>query len=129
MRKPDRVSIRASSISDVSNGIGNVRVGRVDVEVFAVPAVRELNSTVEVGVLRAGCNTLGETTLRSLVPRRRFMADPLGDVVHVSRSVFLRGTDVGVSSSHTEALGELERLAHLASAGIDVIDLVTIGLE
>jgi hypothetical protein len=57
------------------------------------------------------------------------MADPLSDVVHVSRSVFLRGTDVCISSCHTEALGELERLAHLASAGIDVVDLMTIGLE
>jgi hypothetical protein len=57
------------------------------------------------------------------------VADPLGNVILVSRSVFLRGTDVSVSSSHTKALGELEGLAHLASAGIDVVDLVTIGLE
>jgi hypothetical protein len=57
------------------------------------------------------------------------VADPLGNVILVSRSVFLRGTDISVSSSHTKALGELEGLAHLASAGIDVVDLVTIGLE
>ena len=57
------------------------------------------------------------------------MADPLGDVIHVSRSVLLRSTDISVSSSHTEALGELKGLAHLASASIDVVDLVTIGLD
>lgn len=62
------MSIRASSVSDVSNRIGNVRVGRVDVEVFAVPAVRELDGAIEVGVLGAGRDALGETTLRSLVP-------------------------------------------------------------
>jgi hypothetical protein len=128
MRKLDRMCVRASSISDVANRIGNVRVGRVDVEVFAIPAVRELDGTVEVGVLWAGCDTLREATLSSLVPRRRFVADPLSDVVHGSRSVFLCGTDVSVSSSHAEALGELEGLAHLASAGIDVVDLMTIGL-
>ena len=38
------------------------------------------------------------------------------------------GTDVGVSSSHAEALGELEGLTHLASAGVDVVDLVSVGL-
>ena len=57
------------------------------------------------------------------------MADPLSDVIHVSRSVLLRSTDISVSSSHTEALGELKGLAHLASASIDVVDLVTIGLD
>lgn len=56
------------------------------------------------------------------------MADPLSDVILVSRSVLLRGTDVGVSSSHAEALGELEGLTHLASAGVDVVDLVSVGL-
>jgi len=129
MRKLDRMSIRASSVPDVSDRIGNVRVGRVEVKVFAVPAVRKLDGTIEVGVLRAGCDTLGEATLSTLVPCRRFVADPLSNVIHVSRSVFLRGTDVSVSSSHAEALGELEGLTHLASAGVDVVDLVTIGLE
>jgi len=56
------------------------------------------------------------------------MADPLSDVILVSRSVLLRGTDVGVSSSHAEALGELEGLTHLAIAGVDIVDLVSVGL-
>ena len=56
------------------------------------------------------------------------MTDPLSNIVHVGRSMFLRGTDVGISSSHAKALGELEGLTHLASAGIDVVDLVTVGL-
>lgn len=128
MRKLDRVSARTSSVSDVANRVGNVRVGRVDVEILAVPAVRELDGTVEVRVLRARCDTLGEATLSTLVPCRRFMADPLSDAIHVSRGVFLRSTDVGISSSHTEALRELEGLTHLTSAGIDVVDLVTICL-
>ena len=51
MRKSDRVSAGASTVSDVPNRICNMRVGRVDVEVLAVPAVRKLDSTVEVGVL------------------------------------------------------------------------------
>jgi hypothetical protein len=129
MRKLDRVSARTSSVSDVAHGIGNMRVRRVDVEVLAVPAVRKLDGTVEVGVLRARCDTLGEAALSTLVPCRRLVTDPLSDAIHVSGSVFLRSTNVGVSSSHTEALGELERLTHLASTGVDVVNLVTIGLE
>jgi len=129
MRKSDRVSARASTVSDVPNRIGNVRVGRVEVEVLAVPAVRELDGTVEVRVLCARSDALGEATLSTLVPRGSLVTDPLSNIIHVGRSVFLRGTDVGVSSSHAEALGELEGLTHLASAGIDVVDLVTIGLE
>jgi hypothetical protein len=129
VRKLDRVSARTSSVSYVANRIGNVRVRRVDVEVFAVPAVRELDGTVKVGILRARCDTLGEATLSTLVPGRRFVADPLSDAIHVSRSMFLRSTDVGISSSHTEALREFEGLTHLTGAGIDVVDLVAVGLQ
>lgn len=121
--------VRTSSVSDVADGISDMRIGRVQVEVLSIPTVRKLDGAVEVRVLGARANTCREATLSSLVPRGSFVTNPLSDSVHVCRSMLLRGTDIGIPSSHTETFGELERLAHLASAGIDVVDLVSIGLE
>lgn len=68
VRKLDRVSVGTSSVSDVADGVSDVRVRRVEIEVLSVPAVGELDGTVEVRVLRAGSDTLGEATLSALVP-------------------------------------------------------------
>jgi hypothetical protein len=125
----DGVSVGTGTISDVADRISNMRLGRVEVEVLAVPTVRELNGSVEVGVLRTRCNSSWEAALSTLVPRRSLVANPLRDVVLVGRRVLLGCTYVTVSSRHAEALGKLKGLAHSASSCVDVVNLMTIGLE
>lgn len=120
MRKLDGMSGWASSISDITDRVGHVRVRRVDVEVLAVPAMRELNGAVKVRVLRTRSHTLGETALRTLVPSRSLMADPLCDVVLVGRTVLLGRADVSATASHAEAFGKLEGFTHLTGAGVAV---------
>lgn len=117
VRQSNWMRARADTTLYIADRVRHVRVGAFRIVGLAIPAVREVQCSVQIWIIRTGRDVVGKPTERALVPDG-CMTDPLGDIVKICRCMWERGSSEIRASDHAKALREFKGLARLSLTNV-----------